>query len=391
MITGFNTDIEYEGITYHVQTEDKGLDTPLILSLVYNRGTILASKRASYDDLLADKFDEKVLAQRLQKQHKLICAAVRAGRIEDLKRMTEKESAAKQKNVKKEIGANVTLKESKPTVTVSEPVENENPVFVSSNGQNAEKTVKSAIEKPIEKLVEKIVENIPEQPEQKETIASPYPIPKPKIEDFKALPKPTVYHGKNESAQTQVKSPDRTTQPLKNPPFEAPKNESAKTETAIPKPKQEEIWDFPIRSVEFHGDEHEMIIEAVEIIEDDELILPAEAVEIVGDYVKVEPPVSSKLQVEFLTETNFRGGERKTVSILVSRGGHGKGISGAQIMVKVLGSSFRPLIFHAKTDQNGIAVVHLQLPHFRAGRAAILVRGMSDGEEAELRRVVSHG
>ncbi|MCD9185348.1 MAG: hypothetical protein LUM44_02870 [Pyrinomonadaceae bacterium] len=390
MITGFNTDIEYEGVTYHVQTEDKGLDTPLILSLVYNRGTILASKRASYDDLLADKFDEKVLAQRLQKQHKLICAAVRAGRIEDLKRMTEKESAAKQKNVKKEIGANVTLKESKPTVTVSEPAPVENPVFINGNGQNVQKDVKPVTEKiaenPPEKSVGKIVEKVSEH---KETIISQSPIPKPKLEDFKALPKPTVYHGKNESAQTTP--PDRTTQPLKNPPFEVPKNESAKTETAIPKPKQEEIWDFPIRSVEVRGDEEEMIIEAVEIIEDDELILPAEAVEIVGDYVKVEPPVSNKLQVEFLTETNFRGGERKTVSILVSRGGHGKGISGAQIMVKVLGSSFRPLIFHAKTDQNGIAVVHLQLPHFRSGRAAILVRGMSDGEEAELRRVVSHG
>lgn len=387
MITGFNTDIEYEGVTYHVQTEDKGLDTPMILSLVYNRGTILASKRASYDDLLADKFDEKVLAQRLQKQHKLICAAVRAGRIEDLKRMTEKESAAKQKNVKKEIGANVTLKESKPTVTVSEPAENENPVFISSNGQNVQKDVKPANEKVVEKPAEKIFEKVSEQ---KETTTSQSPIPKPKLEEFdKALPKPTVYHGKNEAVETR--SPDRTTQPLKNPPFEAPKTNTAKSETAIPKPKQEEIWDFPIRSVEFHGDEHEMIIEAVEIIEDDELILPAEAVEIVGDYVKVEPPVNNKLQVEFLTETNFRGGERKTVSILVSRGGHGKGISGAQIMVKVLGSSFRPLIFHAKTDQNGIAVVHLQLPHFRAGRAAILVRGMSDGEEAELRRVVSHG
>ena len=34
MITGFNTDVPYDGVTYHVQTEDKGLETPLILSLV---------------------------------------------------------------------------------------------------------------------------------------------------------------------------------------------------------------------------------------------------------------------------------------------------------------------------------------------------------------------
>ncbi|HQU84005.1 MAG TPA: hypothetical protein PKY59_12800 [Pyrinomonadaceae bacterium] len=385
MITGFNTDIEYEGVTYHVQTEDKGLDTPLILSLVYDRGTILASKRASYEDLLLENFDEKVLAQRLQKQHKLICAAVRAGRIEDLKRMTEKDSAAKNKKVKKEVSATVTLKESKPTVTVSEPETTESPVFVSTGGEDLHKELALPIEKPVEKLVEPIVE-------KKET--APTPIPKPKLEELdKNLPKPTVYTPpkptvyKGKEPHVQPNPQDRTTQPPSNPPFETPRNGFAKKETAIPKPKQDDIWDFPIRSVEVKHDE--LIIEEVEIIEEEDLILPAEAVEIVGDYVKVEPPVSTKLQVEFLTETDFRGGERKTVSIIVARAG--KGIGGAQIMVKVLGSSFRPLIFHAKTDANGIAVVHLQLPHFRAGRAAILVRGMSDGEEAELRRIVMHG
>ena len=53
MITGFNTDIEFEGVTYHVQTEDKGLDSPLILSLVYVGGAIIASKRTPYDDLVS--------------------------------------------------------------------------------------------------------------------------------------------------------------------------------------------------------------------------------------------------------------------------------------------------------------------------------------------------
>lgn len=93
MITGYNTDVEYGGVIYHVQTEDKGLQTPVILSLVYAGGAILASKRSPYDDLVARGFDQDVLATRLQRQHKLICAAVHAGRIEDLKRMTERESA----------------------------------------------------------------------------------------------------------------------------------------------------------------------------------------------------------------------------------------------------------------------------------------------------------
>ena len=94
MITGYNTDVEYDGVVYHVQTEDKGLRTPMILSLVYIGGEILAAKRASYDDLIAGGFDEKILVQRLERQHKLICAAVHAGRIEDLKRMSGREATA---------------------------------------------------------------------------------------------------------------------------------------------------------------------------------------------------------------------------------------------------------------------------------------------------------
>ena len=87
MITGFNTDIEHDGVVYHVQTEDKGLESPLILSLVYVGGAILAAKRSRYEDLIAAGFTEEELTKRLKRQHQLICAAINAGRIEDLKRM----------------------------------------------------------------------------------------------------------------------------------------------------------------------------------------------------------------------------------------------------------------------------------------------------------------
>lgn len=95
MLTGFNTDIEHAGVVYHVQTEDKGLETPLILTLVYSGGAILASKRSPYDDLVAKGFEEPVLAERVNRQHKLICAAVLAGRLSDLKAMTEREAASR--------------------------------------------------------------------------------------------------------------------------------------------------------------------------------------------------------------------------------------------------------------------------------------------------------
>jgi len=75
---------------------------------------------------------------------------------------------------------------------------------------------------------------------------------------------------------------------------------------------------------------------------------------------------------------------------LVSRGNAVKGLSGARVIVKILDSSSTPLIFHTKTDDNGIATVHLQLPHFKSGRAALLIKAISEGEEADLRRVITH-
>jgi hypothetical protein len=88
VIAGFNTDIEFNGVVYHVQTEDKGAPANELMSLVYDRGTILASKRAAYDSGL----DEKELGERLSRQNKLICAAVNSGRINELVEMTRKSS-----------------------------------------------------------------------------------------------------------------------------------------------------------------------------------------------------------------------------------------------------------------------------------------------------------
>ena len=75
------------------------MKTPLILSLVYTGGTILASKRTPYDDLVNAGFNEQELVERLHRQHKLICAAIRAGRIEDLKRMNVRSTAQHTSNV----------------------------------------------------------------------------------------------------------------------------------------------------------------------------------------------------------------------------------------------------------------------------------------------------
>ena len=278
MISGFNTDIEFGNTVYHVQTEDKGVKSRLIVSLVYNKGTILASKRASYDDLADSNFDEKVLTERLNRQHQLICKAVGAGRIEELKAMTAKERAKTAKAVSEEVAFAAATPNSYETVSHATPTE-----------------------LPLTPVTVRV-----EQP-----VSDPF--------------------------------------------------------------------------------SDELVLDGVEIIEDDELILEAGAVEVVSELSGQERPTNNKLSLELLGDAKFKGGDRRTVNIMVCRGTDRKVVADSEIMMKVLGSSFRPVIFHAKTDNNGLAKVHMQLPHFDAGRAALLVRAIAGGEEIELRRSVTPG
>ena len=82
MITGYNTDVRHGEVIFHVQTEDKGVGNPYIESLVYVGGQVLASKRASYADLLADGKDEKEIIALMDHQHRTMIAAIRHGKLD---------------------------------------------------------------------------------------------------------------------------------------------------------------------------------------------------------------------------------------------------------------------------------------------------------------------
>ena len=79
VLTGFNTDIDYSGTTYHVQTEDKGRSNPLVESLVYTSGEILYSRRTPYDDLVEQDVDREAIATLMERQHRSIVDAVHTG------------------------------------------------------------------------------------------------------------------------------------------------------------------------------------------------------------------------------------------------------------------------------------------------------------------------
>jgi hypothetical protein len=114
--------------------------------------------------------------------------------------------------------------------------------------------------------------------------------------------------------------------------------------------------------------------------------------DVVADFARAEAASEAGLHLSLVDEKEFRGGATAVLKIRVGRGSGGKeAINGADVTVKVLGSTFRPLIFPTRTGPDGIAMVRAVLPHFKTGRAALLVRAIADGYEAELRRIIQQG
>jgi hypothetical protein len=82
MITGFNTDIDFEGQVFHVQTEDKGIDNPVIETLVYTGGQILCARKNSYSELIiSGTCEEQPVQRRMETQHREMIRDIRDGTL----------------------------------------------------------------------------------------------------------------------------------------------------------------------------------------------------------------------------------------------------------------------------------------------------------------------
>lgn len=289
VITGFNTDIEHDGVTYHVQTEDKGLDTPIILSLVYTGGTILASKRSPYEDLIASGFSDEILAERLKRQHRLICAAIHSGRINDLKRMGG-------------VRAKVAPRVQEEIVPEIEP----------------------EIEQQVEQEIEQEIE------------AAPPPAPVEEAFEIEYWP------------MTQ--------------------------EWAPPPPPVEEV--APIEQAEYEP----------------QFQPPEETPPVEEPEIEAEPTVvlEDGLMIELLDDDEFYSGQRCTLRVLVANRVQGdeKPMAAVAVSVKILGTTFRPLIYTLKTESDGVASLSTEIPQFTSGRAAVLIRAVAKDQAAEVRRII---
>lgn len=70
MVVGFNHNLKHRGRTYHVQTEDSGLENPHVVTHLFVGGNVVASKRTSYADIVRAENLSRVVRELMEEQHK---------------------------------------------------------------------------------------------------------------------------------------------------------------------------------------------------------------------------------------------------------------------------------------------------------------------------------
>ncbi len=82
MLTGLNTDVKHDGQTYHVQTEDGGVDNPTVTTVVFRNGAIVGARRTSYRDILnATDCLPEVVRNLMKDQHKGVIQEIQSGKL----------------------------------------------------------------------------------------------------------------------------------------------------------------------------------------------------------------------------------------------------------------------------------------------------------------------
>jgi hypothetical protein len=87
MEKGFNSDVMYRGLQFHVQTEDWGRENPFLVSRVYQNGAVVKSLKTSYSDVLprSQLRDPSALkaavSSAMREQHQRILEALVGGAL----------------------------------------------------------------------------------------------------------------------------------------------------------------------------------------------------------------------------------------------------------------------------------------------------------------------
>jgi len=83
MVGGFNHNFSYQGAVYHIQSEDGGLRNPVIVTLLYRGGTILASRKIYYADIIRVDNLALVVEELMKDQHKAMLRSLKNGEFDE--------------------------------------------------------------------------------------------------------------------------------------------------------------------------------------------------------------------------------------------------------------------------------------------------------------------
>jgi len=94
MLPGYNHNISYKGQTFHIQTEDSGVDHPHIITLLFVKGNIIGRKKKDYKDALKLDRLEDVVRELMQDQHKGMLRELKGGNYDGYLGLAEGKPAA---------------------------------------------------------------------------------------------------------------------------------------------------------------------------------------------------------------------------------------------------------------------------------------------------------
>lgn len=84
---GFNSDVIYRGLDFHVQSEDWGEGNPYLVSRVYQNGAVIKSIKRSYAEVLGaasflrPRIDSQAIRLALREQHQKILDQLLSGQL----------------------------------------------------------------------------------------------------------------------------------------------------------------------------------------------------------------------------------------------------------------------------------------------------------------------
>jgi hypothetical protein len=96
MLPGYNHNVEYQDRTFHIQTEDSGIENPHIISHLFEGGNILETRKCDYANILANEQRDKVLMSLMLNQHQSIIRELESGKLDHLLLPPEAQEASEE-------------------------------------------------------------------------------------------------------------------------------------------------------------------------------------------------------------------------------------------------------------------------------------------------------